>query len=216
VEVISHDALTNQPGELGLEVCWPGNIISQEEERVKALPGGRMLSSKPISLLVTDPRFQTLKLRWYSEQIDGENESNARGESAIVLEDLVRMSLYNEIAIADVSKSWGPITLAAELDPIVESTANINKVQGADISLKSRVFGIWDGTKSLFAVRRVKNSTEKGVYAVDKMENKTYDVQQGCAKIVQITLRYQALQSNSQSLPETLDDRYQSEISQSL
>ena len=216
VEVISHDALTNQPGELGLEVCWPGNIISQEEERVKALPGGRMFSSKPISLLVTDPRFQTLKLRWYSEQIDGENESNARGESAIVLEDLVRMSLYNEIAIADVSKSWGPITLAAELDPIVESTANINKVQGADISLKSRVFGIWDGTKSLFAVRRGKNSTEKGVYAVDKMENKTYDVQQGCAKIVQITLRYQALQSNSQSLPETLDDRYQSEISQSL
>jgi|AntAceMinimDraft_1070359.scaffolds.fasta_scaffold30009_1 hypothetical protein len=70
IQVVGHDGRAVHPGEVGLQVRWPvadllGGTTRQMEARVKALPGGGMLSSKEVTLSVEDPRAQLLCVRWY-------------------------------------------------------------------------------------------------------------------------------------------------------
>lgn len=194
IEVVSHDVLTPQPGELGLEICWPGTS-SREEEIVKAVSGGKMLSSKPISLLVMDPRYQVLKLRWYAESVEHEHEKVVQRESCIVLEDLARVSLYNKVAIADITQSWGPITVAAELDPVPRTESSIRKVsKKINRSISGSLYDLWGTTKNFLVKRGRGDSISRRSGSGSQGELLT-----GChytgAKIVQINLRYQSLQS---------------------
>ena len=78
IQVVGHDGRAVNPGEVGLQVRWPvadllGGTNSQMEARVKALPGGGMLSSKEITLPVEDPRGQLLCVRWYTRAVVDEN-----------------------------------------------------------------------------------------------------------------------------------------------
>jgi hypothetical protein len=197
VEVISHNLLTAQPGELGLEVCWPG-VSTIEEARVKALSHGSMNSLEPISLRVTDPRYQVLKLKWYGLCPEEGNVLNiVEAESVIVLEDLVRLSLSsNKYAISDVAKSWGPITLVAELDPVksdAETIPSVSGVQNTNPPLTRRVSNIWKATKGIFVKKRVSTST----IPIDASGNHETSLNDNSgAKMIQLTLHYQALQCN--------------------
>lgn len=190
VEVVSHDVLTSQPGELGLEVCWPGSG-SIEEKRVKALPGGKTISSEPIFLLVMDPRYQILRLRWYDCDVgDVKGVQTFQTESTVVLEDLACASMYNDIAITDITKSWGPITLAAELDPVTSETEirEVGKTFGD--SARGRLSKVWSASKKVLV--KAGYSLSPNVTGNSRTERITNENQHPGAKIVQLTLRYQA------------------------
>jgi len=195
VEVISHNLLIAQPCDIGLQVCWPG-VSAVEEARVQALSHGNMNSLKPISLRVADPRYQVLKLKWYGLcPSEGKVQNVMEAESVIVLEDLVRLSLSNnKYAISDVAKSWGPITVVAELDPVesgAETFPSVSRVQNINPPLTRRVSNIWKSTKGIFVKKHVSTST----IPIDTSgEHETSLNSHSGAKMIQLTLRYQALQ----------------------
>ena len=118
-------------------------------------------------------------------------------ESVIVLEDLVRLSLSsNKYAISDVAKSWGPITLVAELDPVksdAETIPSVSGVQNTNPPLTRRVSNIWKATKGIFVKKRVSTST----IPIDASGNHETSLNDNSgAKMIQLTLHYQALQCN--------------------
>ena len=98
ITVVGHDGAAVNPGEVGLQVRWPvADLLvdkNQSEARVKALPGGGMLSSKEITLPVEDPKAQLLCVRWYTRAVVDEDTGKIvrpevlDGEASVVLDDL--------------------------------------------------------------------------------------------------------------------------------
>ena len=127
------------------------------ETRVKALPGGGVLSSREVTLPVEDPTTQLLCVRWYSKPVGapagvasekngGENSSSAverlTGEASIVLEELMRQAPEaresSERGVSNGERDdendetrngqWGPVPVAAELE--APAGADITRVRG--------------------------------------------------------------------------------------
>ena len=116
VQVVGHDGRASCPGDVGLRVrSSSGQDLRYRaradaaETRVKALPGGGVLSSREVTLPVEDPETQLLCVSWYSKPVGapagvareknkngGENSSSAverlTGEASIVLEELMRQA----------------------------------------------------------------------------------------------------------------------------
>jgi hypothetical protein len=117
VQVVGHDARALGPGDVGLQVRSSSGLdlryrargSDAAETRVKALPGGGVLSSREVTLPVEDPTTQLLCVRWYSKPVGapagaasekningGENSDSAverlTGEASIVLEELMRQA----------------------------------------------------------------------------------------------------------------------------
>ena len=117
VQVVGHDARALGPGDVGLQVRsssgpdlrYRARGSDAAETRVKALPGGGVLSSREVTLPVEDPTTQLLCVRWYSKPVGapagtasekynngGENSDSAverlTGEASIVLEELMRQA----------------------------------------------------------------------------------------------------------------------------
>ena len=98
ITVVGHDGAAVNPGEVGLQVRWPvADLLvdkNQSEARVKASPGGGMLSSKEITLPVEDPKAQLLCVRWYTRAVVDEDTGKIvrpevlDGEASVVLDDL--------------------------------------------------------------------------------------------------------------------------------
>jgi len=205
IEALSHDDLANSPGELGLEICWPGTDVV-DEERVRALAGGMMLSSRPISLLVNDPCRQVLRLRWYSsnsESTSGVNELILQSESTVILEDLVRLSFLNEPVNEDSTDSWGPVTVAVEFDA-VDQKSKINLVRKSDQktnlskrSSSSFMSDVWRSfNKRIFGTSNEERSEDVNLLSMNNEAGKELELEVSRrlgAKMVQVTLRYQAL-----------------------
>ena len=210
IETLSHDALTNDPGELGLEICWPGADVV-EEERVKALPDGIMLTSKPISLLVSDAQRQVLRLKWYSSGIGNDvkdQELELQSESTVVLDDLVRLNLFNEPAIDDIKGDWGPVTIAAEFDPVdLNSTVamtnkSFHRLSSFKRRTKSALNTFWNSIKGVQDTKRAQEYEARLGVEKSSLPNKNSGSEKKSgATMVQLTLRYQALKSSS-DIPE--------------
>ncbi len=216
IEALSHDALSDNPGELGLEVCWPGTDII-EEERVKALPDGMMLTSKPISLLVNDARRQVLRLKWYSSIVQGDiadQELELQSEATVVLDDLVRLSLFNEAAIDDIKGNWGPVTIAVELDPVdLKSTVAVvdkrfQRINSLTRKTKSVLSTVWNSVKGVQSTKRAreKRKEQRNVDQSSLLNETPTLKRKSGAKIVQLTLRYQPLKS-SMDVPQAIEDQ---------
>ena len=102
IQVVNHDGGAVNPGEVGLQVRWPvADLLltdGQAEARVKALPGGGVLSSKEITLPVEDPRAQLLCVRWYTRAVVDEDTGvviapeRLDGEASVVLDELMRQA----------------------------------------------------------------------------------------------------------------------------
>ena len=172
ITVVGHDGAAVNPGEVGLQVRRPvADLLvdkNQSEARVKALPGGGMLSSKEITLPVEDPKAQLLCVRWYTRAVVDEDTGEIirpealDGEASVVLDDLRAQAVRaaaerggddasNTSAdlAASVSTRWGPVPVAAELEPPVG--ADIKSVGGAGGDGESRglVGRVWGGVKGV-------------------------------------------------------------------
>ena len=162
ITVVGHDGAAVNPGEVGLQVRWPvADLLvdkNQSEARVKALPGGGMLSSKEITLPVEDPKAQLLCVRWYTRAVVDEDTGKIvrpevlDGEASVVLDDLRAQAVLARGDDAEVFASvsqWGPVPVAAELEPPVG--ADIKSVGGAGNDGESRglVGRVWGGVKGV-------------------------------------------------------------------
>ena len=162
ITVVGHDGAAVNPGEVGLQVRWPvADLLvdkNQSEARVKALPGGGMLSSKEITLPVEDPKAQLLCVRWYTRAVVDEDTGKIvrpevlDGEASVVLDELRAQALRARGDDAEVFVSvsrWGPVPVAAELEPPVG--ADIKSVGGAGNDGESRglVGRVWGGVKGV-------------------------------------------------------------------
>lgn len=117
VQVVGHDGTALYPGDVGLQITNKSNIANDlryrskqseiNETRVKALPGGGVLSGREVTLPVEDPSRQLLCVKWYSTgflddegdsrgdgtQRTGQNHSERlTGEASIVLDELMRQA----------------------------------------------------------------------------------------------------------------------------
>jgi hypothetical protein len=165
VQVVGHDARALGPGDVGLQVRsssgpdlrYRARGSDAAETRVKALPGGGVLSSREVTLPVEDPTTQLLCVRWYSKPVGapaeaarekngGENSSSAverlTGEASIVLEELMRQAPEaresSERGVSNGERDdendetrngqWGPVPVAAELE--APAGADITRVRG--------------------------------------------------------------------------------------
>jgi len=180
IQVVSHDGRAISPGEVGLQVRWPvADLLvakNQEETRVKALPGGGVLSSKEITLPVEDPRAQLLCVRWYTREVRDEETGvvvtpeRLDGEASVVLDELMRQAVSSSSSSvgggaegleADVAiAQWGPVPVAAELEPPIG--ADIKSVGGAKGGGKRG--GGWFG-RAAGAVTGVVSKSASGVVA---------------------------------------------------
>lgn len=169
ITVVGHDGAAVNPGEVGLQVRWPvADLLvdkNQSEARVKALPGGGMLSSKEITLPVEDPKAQLLCVRWYTRAVVDEDTGKIvrpevlDGEASVVLDDLRAQAVRaaaakggedaSAVLASSVSTRWGPVPVAAELEPPVG--ADIKSVGGAGGDGESRglVGRVWGGVKGV-------------------------------------------------------------------
>ena len=170
ITVVGHDGAAVNPGEVGLQVRWPvADLLvdkKQSEARVKALPGGGMLSSKEITLPVEDPKAQLLCVRWYTRAVVDEDTGKIvrpealDGEASVILDDLraqaIRIhgssaspSSASTVPDASVFTRWGPVPVAAELEPPVG--ADIKSVGGVHGDGESRglVGRVWGGVKGV-------------------------------------------------------------------
>jgi len=117
IQVVNHDGGAVNPGEVGLQVRWPvADLLltdGQAEVRVKALPGGGVLSSKEITLPVEDPRAQLLCVRWYTRAVVDEDTGvviapeRLDGEASVVLDELMRQAKRRD-AEADEADATRP------------------------------------------------------------------------------------------------------------
>jgi len=188
VEIVSHDVFKEDPGEIGLEICWPGSS-SDAEERVQALSDGRMMTPEPTSLLVSDPRYQVLKLKWYSREDEEEDGSySIVSESSILLLDLLGMNNIDAMSVSDIPSTWGPVTVAVELEHVDFETEN------PEITRSNRFSKLGRRISALFSRNQDgSNNKELGTgVAFDRMQ-----LQPSVTKIVQLTVRYQSIQSSS-------------------
>ena len=195
ITVVGHDGAAVNPGEVGLQVRWPvADLLvdkNQSEARVKALPGGGMLSSKEITLPVEDPKAQLLCVRWYTRAVVDEDTGKIvrpevlDGEASVVLDDLRAQAVLARGDDAEVFASvsqWGPVPVAAELEPPVG--ADIKSVGGAGNDGESRglvargwggVTGVGRGVGGIFSksasgvVRGYKTVRQEGFGGVSKV-----------------------------------------------
>ena len=188
IQVVSHDGRAISPGEVGLQVRWPvADLLvakNQEETRVKALPGGGVLSSKEITLPVEDPRAQLLCVRWYTREVRDEETGvvvtpeRLDGEASVVLDELMRQAVSSSSSVgggaegleADVAiAQWGPVPVAAELEPPIG--ADIKSVGGAKGAGKRG--GGWFG-RAAGAVTGVVSKSASGVVAGYKVRSPSH------------------------------------------
>lgn len=186
VEIVSHDVFKEDPGEIGLEICWPGSS-SDAEERVQALSDGRMMTPEPTSLLVSDPRYQMLKLKWYSRGEEDESSSIV-SESSILLLDLLGINNVEAMSVSDIPSTWGPVTVAVELEHVDFETENPEIIRSNRFGkLARRISAVFSRNQD------GSNNKELGAgVAFDPMQR-----QPSVTKIVQLTVRYQSIQSSS-------------------
>ena len=162
ITVVGHDGAAVNPGEVGLQVRRPvADLLvdkNQSEARVKALPGGSMLSSKEITLPVEDPRAQLLCVRWYTRAVVDEDTGKIvrpevlDGEASVVLDELRAQAIRAKGDVVEVETAvsqWGPVPVAAELEP--PAGADIKSIGGlgGDGESKGLVGRVWGGVKGV-------------------------------------------------------------------
>ena len=151
------------PGGVGLQVRWPvADLLvdkNQSEARVKALPGGGACSAARRSRCRSRTKGDaTLCVRWYTRAVVDEDTGKIvrpevlDGEASVVLDDLRAQAVLARGDDAEVFASvsqWGPVPVAAELEPPVG--ADIKSVGGAGNDGESRglVGRVWGGVKGV-------------------------------------------------------------------
>ena len=134
IQVVGHDGAAVNPGEVGLQVRWPvADLLltdGQAEARVKALPGGGVLSSKEITLPVEDPRAQLLCVRWYTREMVDEDTGvviapeRLDGEASVVLDELMRQAKRRDSEALDAEAARpGPGSASTPSSASASSTA---------------------------------------------------------------------------------------------
>ena len=190
VEVHSHDETLASEAEIAIQLRWPGALSTDmsQEVRVHALPGGRFLNSREITLPVEDMTRQILSVRWYSSPKDQGEARQLTGETSLLLDDIVSQIDFES---SGELKDWGPVTIAVEL----ESTNSENASRDA-VKRKSSMYGrmIKVGSDLLSRGKRFskKSTTKVSRGPEDNNVDRWLHVR---ARIVQLTVRYQSIDS---------------------
>ena len=194
IELHSHDGLLASPAEVSVQLRWPGEMdphVSQEV-RLQALPGGSFLNGREVTLSVEDTTRQLLSIRWYSSSERNSDSSYGRvlslvGETRLLLDDITRQIPFARDHGDD--KDWGPVTVAAELESILDELSE-REVESVAGSTRGRISKL--GTSLLSRLSRF--SSQPSIFRDEESAKDTIVANFG-ARIIQLTVRYQSLES---------------------
>ncbi len=194
VEFHSHDDYIDSAAEMTLRIRWPGDSNSDTHQQISvgASSDGRFVNPREVTLSVEDVSRQFLTLQWYSNkhvayEIEDEVAFELVGETSILLDDIFQ-------APSDCSDSgflkYEPITMAVELEP-VNFCQEATQSDKSELSVAGRLvrFGSTLLSKKTNNVRASTIPTYSNLAALDANSCSSG------ARIVQITLRYQSMNS---------------------
>jgi len=194
--VHSHDDITESYSRLALRLRWPGmsDMDISHEVSVNTSREGGFMNACELTLPVEDSLRQLLSIRWYvnselpeTQQDEFQPAFSARsltGETSILLDDIKRQAIFS--ADGDI-KDWGPITIAAELEP-PPTTADVQK--SLNLENQTSIYNKLQNWRSKFTFpvgyKRFEPSSKNDSNGIANIKG---------ARIIQMTVRYQSLDS---------------------